>query len=105
VGHGLIDVFAFQEALVIEAIFTLVILAMIWAGFRRWIQYKEKLGKLIADETAERAAQYGAHMERVEARVKALEEGVTGADLPPQLDAPPAGEGPDPISKPLEPRP
>jgi hypothetical protein len=32
------------------------------------------MGRLIADQTAERAAQYGAHIERVEERLKAVEQ-------------------------------
>ena len=72
-----VDVFAFQEALLIEAAFAIAILAMVWAGFRRWLQHKEKMGRLIADQTAERAAQYDAHMERVEARLDAIEQIVT----------------------------
>lgn len=72
--HPIIDVFAFQEALLMEAIFGIAVLAMLWVGFRRWLQYKEKMGRLIAEQTAERAAQYGVHMERVEARLKAVEQ-------------------------------
>jgi hypothetical protein len=74
VSHGIVDVFAFQEALLIEAIFGIALLAMIWVGFGRWLQYKEKLGRLIAEQTAERAAQNRAQMERVEARLKAVEQ-------------------------------
>src|SRR4051812_42952983 len=87
-GHGIVDVFAFQEALLIEAVFGVAILAMIWTGFRRWLQYKEKIGRLIAEQTAERAAQYGAGMERVEARLEAVEQIVTngGALAPSQVD-------------------
>jgi hypothetical protein len=77
VNHGIVDVFAFQEALLMEAAFGIALLAMIWVGFRRWLQHKEKMGRLIAEQTAERAAQYGAQMERVEARLKAVEQIVT----------------------------
>lgn len=73
----IVDVFAFQEALLIEAVFGIVILAMLWVGFRRWLQHKEKMGRLIADQTAERAAQNAAQMERVEERLKAVEQIVT----------------------------
>jgi hypothetical protein len=76
VSHGILDVVAFQEALLIEVILTIAILAMIWVGFRRWLQHKEKMGRFIAEQTAERAA-YGAHMERVEERLKAIEQIVT----------------------------
>jgi hypothetical protein len=88
VNHGIIDVVAFQEALLIEAAFGIALLAMIWVGFRRWLQYKERMGRLIAEQTAERAAQYGAQMERVEARLKAVEQIVAdGGEHPAQIDA------------------
>jgi hypothetical protein len=74
VDHGLVDVFAYQEALLIEAVFGIALLTMLWVGFRRWLQYQEKLGRLFAEQTAERAAQYGAHMEAVEARLKVVEQ-------------------------------
>jgi hypothetical protein len=85
--HPIVDVFAFQEALLIEAAFGIAILAMIWVGFRRWLQHKEKMGRLIAEQTAERAAQYGASVERVEARLKAVEQLVTdgGVQIPAQV--------------------
>jgi hypothetical protein len=88
-NHGIVDVFAFQEALLVEAIFGIALLAMIWVGFRRWLQYKEKMGRLIAEQTAERAAQNGAQMERVEARLKAVEQIVSddGVQTPAQIDA------------------
>jgi len=82
VSHGLVDVFAFQEALLIEAVFGIVILTMIWVGFRRWLQHKEKLGRLMADETAELAAQYRAQMEQVEARLQSMEQIVGGGRFP-----------------------
>ena len=96
-----VDVFAFQEALLLEAVFAIVILAMIWAGFRRWLQYKERIGRLIAEQTAERAAQYGAHMERVEARLEALEHGVAdgAGEAPAQIDPPRTHPLPDPALK------
>jgi len=90
VNHGIVDVFAFQEALLMEAVFGVALLTMIWLGFRRWLQHKEKMGRLIAEQTAERAAQNGAQMERVEARLKAVEQIVTdgGVQTAPQIEAP-----------------
>lgn len=79
--HGIVDVFAFQEALLIEAIFAIAVLAMIWAGFRRWLQHKEKVDRLIAEQAAARAAQYGAHMERVEARLDAIDQVLSDSGL------------------------
>lgn len=97
-GHGIVDVFAFQEALLIEAVFGIALLVMLWVGFRRWLQYKEKMGRLIADQTAERAEQHGATMERVEARLSAIERIVTDGGVPTvaQIEADPV---PDPILK------
>lgn len=79
--HGIIDVFAFQEALLIEAVFGIALLTMSWVGFRRWLQHKEKMGRLTAEHVAERSAQQSAQMERVEARLKAIEEIVTDVTL------------------------
>lgn len=97
-NHGIVDVFAFQEALMMEATFGVALLAMIWVGFRRWLQHKERMGRLIAEETAKRAAQYGAQMQRVEARLKAIEQIVTdgGAQPATQIDALRTDQIPDP---------
>jgi hypothetical protein len=81
VKHGVVEVFAYQETLLIMAVFGIAILAMIWVGFRRWLQHKDKLARLIADQTAERTAQSGAQMERVEARLKAIEQVVTAGGV------------------------
>jgi hypothetical protein len=47
------------------------------------------MDRLIAEQTAERAAQYGARMEHVEARMKAVEQIVTdgGVQTEAQIDA------------------
>jgi hypothetical protein len=57
--------------------------------FNRWLQHKEKMGQLIADQTAEKAAQYASHVERVEARLRVLEEIVTdgGVQTAAQIEA------------------
>jgi hypothetical protein len=96
--HGVVDLFAYQEGLLIMAVFGIALLAMIWVGFRRWLQYKETMGRLIAEQTAERAAQYGAHMKRVEERLKAVEQIVSVGDAPPSLEIEPP-HTPEPISK------
>ena len=100
-GHGIVDVFAYQEALLIEAVFGIALLTMIWVGFRRWLQYKERTSRLIAEQTAERDAQDGAYMARVEARLKAIEEIVIdgGAKTAAQIDAVPTHPLLDPTSK------
>ena len=59
------------------------------SAFQRWLQHKEKMSKLIADQTAERAAQYASHVERLEARVRVLEQIATdgGAQTAAQIEA------------------
>jgi hypothetical protein len=83
VDRGIVDVFAFQEALLIEAVIAVVILAMIWVGFRRWLQHKERMGRLIADQTAQ--------IERVEERLKAIEQiaGDGGTEVLPDVSPKP----------------
>lgn len=60
-----------------------------FAAFQRWLQHKERMSKLIADQTAERAAQYAAHVERIEARVRVLEQIATdsGVQTAAQIEA------------------
>jgi hypothetical protein len=59
------------------------------SGFQRWLQHKERMGQLIAGQTAEKAAQYAAHVERLEARLRVVEEIVTdgGAQTAQQIEA------------------
>jgi ATP-dependent protease ClpP protease subunit len=45
--------------------------------FKRWLKHKEAMVQVIASQTAEQAAQYGAHVERLEQRVRVLERIVT----------------------------
>jgi hypothetical protein len=90
VNHGIVDVFAYQEALLIEAAFGIALLTMIWVAFRRWLHHKDKMGRLLAEQSAERSANHGAQMERVEARLKAIEAIVTdgGMQTAKQIEAP-----------------
>jgi hypothetical protein len=74
VNHGIVDVFAFQEALLMEAVFGIALLAMIWVGFRRWLQHKEKMVRLLGEQAAELAAGYGDRIDRVEARLNGVEQ-------------------------------
>ena len=85
--HGIVEVFAYQETLLIMAVFGIALLTMVWVGFRRWLQHKEETGRLIAEQTAE----FSALIERVEARLNAIESAQTAA----QIDALPA----NPLSK------
>ena len=92
--HGLVEVFAYQETLLIMAVFGIAILAMIWVGFRRWLQSRERAHHLLSEQ----AAQFGALVERVEARLSEIERdrGVQPAAQIEPSASPPA----DPISKP-----
>jgi len=57
------------------------------------------MGRLIAEQTAERAAQNGAEIERVEARLKAIEQIVLDRGVEPaEIDAPRTSSLPDPTS-------
>jgi hypothetical protein len=81
VDHPIVGLFAYQEALLIEAAFGLALLVMLWAGFRRWLRHKERLGHLIAEQAAQRASQHGAQMERVEARLTTIEQRMSDSGL------------------------
>ena len=85
---GLIEVFAYQETLLIMAVFGIAILAMIWFGFRRWLQSKERMDRLLSEQAAQQTAQFGAHMECVEARLNTIEKIVSdgGFQTPPQIE-------------------
>ena len=41
--------------------------------FGKWMQHKEKMAEALNAQTAEKAAQYAAHVERLEQRVRVLE--------------------------------
>ncbi len=45
--------------------------------FRQWLRHKERMASAITAQTAEKAAQYAAHTERLEQRVRVLERIVT----------------------------
>ena len=88
-NHGVVDVLAFQEALLIEAVFGIALLTMIWVGFRRWIQHKERMGRVMAEQA-------GAQIERVEARLTAIEQMVTDGTVntPAQIETPRKADAP-----------
>lgn len=65
------------------------VLAVIGGVFvKPWIKYKQEQLKVQTQMTAEKAAQYAAHTERLEKRVRVLERIVTdkGADLAGQIE-------------------
>jgi uncharacterized iron-regulated membrane protein len=85
VNHGIVEVFAYQETLLIMAVFGIAILLMIWVGFRRWLQHKETMSRVTAE-----------HLQQVDARLEALEQIVSGGLEPaPRIDAARAGPLPD----------
>lgn len=59
-----------------------------YAAYERSLKHKEKMAKVLSAETAERAAQYAAHTERLEQRVRVLERIVTdkGIDVAEEID-------------------
>ncbi|WP_238940889.1 MULTISPECIES: hypothetical protein [Sphingomonas] len=56
--------------------------------FKRWLKHKETMAGALNAQAAEKAAQYAAHVERLEARVRVLERIATdrGADLAETID-------------------
>ena len=79
-----------DETIALVAIVGGLIAVTILVGtiFKRIMSYKEKQLGLTADSTAEKAAQYAAHVEKLEARVRVLERIATdkGADLALQIE-------------------
>ncbi len=67
-------------ALVVGLPVTLGIGSEMW---KRWLTHKERMVTALNAQAAEKAAQYAAHTERLEARVQVLERIATdrGADL------------------------
>ena len=53
------------------------IVAILSRPFRQWLRFKERQLESQGHETAEKAAQYAAHTERLEQRVRVLERIVT----------------------------
>lgn len=71
----------------------LIVLAIVVVGcgleaFRLWVVHREKMAEAITAQTAEKAAQYAAQTERLEARVRVLERIATdgGTDVARQID-------------------
>lgn len=56
--------------------------------FKRWLRHKEAMAQALNAQTAEKAAQYAAHTERLEERVRVLERIVTdrGHDLANEIE-------------------
>jgi hypothetical protein len=62
---------------------------IVMSAFQRWLQHKEKMSQLLAQETAEKAAQYAARTHDLEQRVRVLEQIVTdgGVQTAAQIEA------------------
>ena len=65
-----------------------VVLGIGYAAFERHLKFKERQLAAISSETAEKAAQYAAQTERLEARVRVLERIVTdkGVDVAEEIE-------------------
>jgi hypothetical protein len=54
-----------------------VVGGLTYAAYERWLKHKEAMADMISEKTAEKAAQYAAHTEKLEQRVRVLERIVT----------------------------
>ena len=79
-----------DEVIALVAVIGVLIAVFLTIGLilPRFISYKERQLGLMADKTAEKAAQYASHVEQLEARVRVLERIATdkGADLAQQIE-------------------
>lgn len=71
-----------SQGFIVIAFFTIVVAVPVIFGvtgeaFRRWLKHKEKMAEVLSAQTAEKAAQYAAHTERLEQRVRVLERIIT----------------------------
>jgi hypothetical protein len=66
----------------------IVVLGMATEAYKRRLAFKERELEILSRQTAEKAAQYAAHSERLEARVRVLERIATdkSSDLALQID-------------------
>lgn len=67
---------------IVLIVFAIVVLGLGTEMFRRWLEHKETMGSALNAQTAEKAAQYAAHVERLEARVRVLERIATDGGTP-----------------------
>ncbi len=75
--------------MVFVAIFGLLGIGAVGVEFtKRWFSLREKQLELMADKTAEKSAQYAAHVERLEQRMRVLERIATdkGVELADQIE-------------------
>lgn len=65
-----------------------VIMGVSAGMFKNWLKHKEKMSLALTEQTAEKAAQYAAHTERLEQRVRVLERIITdkGIEVADQIE-------------------
>ncbi|HUQ13202.1 MAG TPA: hypothetical protein VM055_02900 [Novosphingobium sp.] len=75
-------------SLIAVVVLGIVVLGVMLEAYRHRLKFKERELELTAQATAEKAAQYAAHTERLEARVRVLERIATakGTDLAAQIE-------------------
>jgi len=79
-----------MENLIWGTVWVVIPLAAIGAGvMKKWLALKERQLEMQTSLTAEKAAQYAAHTERLEERVRVLERIATdrGVDLANEIDS------------------
>ena len=78
----------FVLSIIVLAVGLPVTLATVGEIVKRQIKFKERRLELMADKTAEKAAQYAAHVERLEQRMRVLERIATdkGVDLAERIE-------------------
>lgn len=75
-----------MSAWVVLGFFMIVVGIPVIAGvggdmFKRWLKHKEAMTTALNAQTAEKSAQYAAHVERLEQRVRVLERIVTDGGI------------------------
>jgi len=75
-------------SLIAVAVAVMVMVGILAGGFKQYLAYKARQLDIMANKTAEQAAQYAAKAERLEQRVRVLERIATdrGADLATQIE-------------------
>lgn len=79
-------VFLIPIAAIVVAVPTMFL--FLHSVIKRVIDYKQRQAELLAGQTAEKAAQYASHVEKLEARMRVLERIATdkGADLAAEIE-------------------
>lgn len=69
-------------------VLVIVVVGCLLEGFRVWTAHREKMATALNAQAAEKAAQYAAHTERLEQRMRVLERIATdrGADVAHEIE-------------------